>query len=131
MIIRQVTHTLVYCVGIHSPDSLLCLKSVKKLESIRLKDNTYNYSNPGKRHAHHPCAFNLKQVMHVPNISHMNHVMTCVLFHPVCKNPSYRNILLEMFPNIKVLDGESTNMTLLSILHFKNNLLGLNVMDLL
>ncbi|XP_041965736.1 leucine-rich repeat-containing protein 61 [Alosa pseudoharengus] len=55
---------------IPSNDNLLCLKSLKKLESIRLKDNTYNYSNP------------------------------------VCKNPSYRNILLEMFPNIKVLDGE-------------------------
>ncbi|KAG7473391.1 hypothetical protein MATL_G00095310 [Megalops atlanticus] len=26
--------------------------------------------------------------------------------NPVCKNPSYRNMLLEMFPNIKVLDGE-------------------------
>lgn len=55
---------------IPSTDSLLCLKPLKKLESIRLKDNTYNYTNP------------------------------------VCKNSAYRNILLEMFPNIKVLDGE-------------------------
>ena len=41
----------VYSVGIHSTENLLCLKSLKKLESIRLKDNTYNYSNPGKRFA--------------------------------------------------------------------------------
>ncbi|KAK1789868.1 hypothetical protein P4O66_015747 [Electrophorus voltai] len=53
-----------------SPDNLHALKSLRKLEIIRLKDNTYNYTNP------------------------------------VCKNSSYRNILLEMFPNIKVLDGE-------------------------
>ncbi|XP_074534605.1 leucine-rich repeat-containing protein 61 [Halichoeres trimaculatus] len=26
--------------------------------------------------------------------------------NPICRNPSYRNIILEMFPNIKVLDGE-------------------------
>ncbi|KPP63253.1 leucine-rich repeat-containing protein 61-like, partial [Scleropages formosus] len=55
---------------ISSIENLYCLKSLRKLESIRLKDNTYDYSNP------------------------------------VCKNSSYRNILLEMFPNIKVLDGE-------------------------
>ncbi|KAL4641957.1 leucine-rich repeat-containing protein 61 isoform X1 [Arapaima gigas] len=53
-----------------SIENLYCLKSLRKLESVRLKDNTHDYSNP------------------------------------VCKNSSYRNILLEMFPNIKVLDGE-------------------------
>lgn len=53
-----------------SIENLHCLQPLRKLESIRLKDNTYNYSNP------------------------------------VCKNTSYQNILLEMFPNIKVLDGE-------------------------
>ncbi|KAM3609483.1 uncharacterized protein V6R79_015600 [Siganus canaliculatus] len=55
---------------ISSIDSLHCLQSLKKLENIRLKDNTYNYSNP------------------------------------VCRNVSYRTIILDMFPNIKVLDGE-------------------------
>lgn len=55
---------------ISSIENLHCLQSLRKLENIRLKDNTYNYTNP------------------------------------VCKNTSYRNILLEMFPNIKVLDGE-------------------------
>ncbi|KAI1904458.1 hypothetical protein AGOR_G00005850 [Albula goreensis] len=55
---------------ISSIESLQCLRSLRKMESIRLKDNTNNYTNP------------------------------------VCKNSSYRNILLEMFPNLKVLDGE-------------------------
>uniref|UniRef100_A0AAY5JWK8 Leucine rich repeat containing 61 n=1 Tax=Esox lucius TaxID=8010 RepID=A0AAY5JWK8_ESOLU len=55
---------------ISSIDSIHCLRSLRKLENIRLKDNTYNYTNP------------------------------------VCKNSTYRNIILEMFPNIRVLDGE-------------------------
>lgn len=55
---------------INSIDSLYCLQSLRKLESIRFKDNTYNYTNP------------------------------------VCRNSSYRSVVLEMFPNIKVLDGE-------------------------
>uniref|UniRef100_A0A3Q3J7A1 Leucine rich repeat containing 61 n=1 Tax=Monopterus albus TaxID=43700 RepID=A0A3Q3J7A1_MONAL len=55
---------------IPSIESLHCLQSLRKLENIRLKDNTYNYTNPG----------NL--------------------------NASYRTIVLEMFPNLKVLDGE-------------------------
>ncbi|XP_056595889.1 leucine-rich repeat-containing protein 61 [Triplophysa dalaica] len=55
---------------IPSIDNLHALKSLRRLESVRLKDNTYNYSNP------------------------------------VCKNSSYRSLFLEMFPNIKVLDGE-------------------------
>ncbi|RXN03863.1 isocitrate dehydrogenase [NAD] subunit mitochondrial isoform X2 [Labeo rohita] len=55
---------------IPSVDNLHALKSLKKLESIRLKDNTYNYSNP------------------------------------VCKNSTYRTLILEIFPNMKVLDGE-------------------------
>ncbi|XP_071752634.1 leucine-rich repeat-containing protein 61 [Centroberyx gerrardi] len=55
---------------ISSIENLHCLQPLRKLENIRLKDNTYNYTNP------------------------------------VCRNLSYRNILLEMFPNIKVLDGE-------------------------
>uniref|UniRef100_A0A1A8EI99 Leucine rich repeat containing 61 n=2 Tax=Nothobranchius TaxID=28779 RepID=A0A1A8EI99_NOTKA len=55
---------------ISSTDNLHCLVSLRKLENIRLKDNTYNYSNP------------------------------------VCRNASYRATVLEMFPNIKVLDGE-------------------------
>ncbi|XP_026222080.1 leucine-rich repeat-containing protein 61 isoform X2 [Anabas testudineus] len=55
---------------ITSVESLHCLQSLRKLENIRLKDNTYNYTNP------------------------------------VCRNTSYRAIVLEMFPNIKVLDGE-------------------------
>ncbi|KAL7858215.1 hypothetical protein AOLI_G00183170 [Acnodon oligacanthus] len=55
---------------VSSTDGLHALKTLRRLESIRLKDNTYNYTNP------------------------------------VCKNASYRNIILEMFPSIKVLDGE-------------------------
>ncbi|KAL0968915.1 hypothetical protein UPYG_G00273640 [Umbra pygmaea] len=55
---------------ISSIDNIHCLRSLRKLENIRLKDNTYNYTNP------------------------------------VCKNSTYRNIILEMFPNIRVLDGE-------------------------
>ncbi|XP_040018119.1 leucine-rich repeat-containing protein 61 isoform X2 [Gasterosteus aculeatus] len=55
---------------ISSIESLHCLQPLRKLENIRLKDNTYNYSNP------------------------------------VCRNSAYRNTVLEMFPNIKVLDGE-------------------------
>ncbi|KAF4095246.1 leucine-rich repeat-containing protein 61 isoform X1 [Onychostoma macrolepis] len=55
---------------IPSVDNLHALKSLKRLESIRLKDNTYNFTNP------------------------------------VCKNSSYRTLILEIFPNMKVLDGE-------------------------
>ncbi|KAF7663234.1 hypothetical protein LDENG_00216140 [Lucifuga dentata] len=55
---------------ISSIENLQCLQSLRKLENIRLKDNTYNYTNP------------------------------------VCRNTSYRTIMLEMFPNLKVLDGE-------------------------
>lgn len=55
---------------VSSTESLHCLQALRKLENIRLKDNTYNYTNP------------------------------------VCRNASYRTIVLEMFPNIKVLDGE-------------------------
>ncbi|XP_008309950.1 leucine-rich repeat-containing protein 61 [Cynoglossus semilaevis] len=55
---------------ISSIESLHCLQSLRKLENIRLKDNTYNYTNP------------------------------------VCRNTVYRNIILEMFPNLKTLDGE-------------------------
>lgn len=55
---------------ISSIESLHCIASLRKLENIRLKDNTYNYSNP------------------------------------VCRNASYRSAVLEMFPSIKVLDGE-------------------------
>ncbi|KAG1938112.1 leucine-rich repeat-containing protein [Pimephales promelas] len=55
---------------IQSVESVHSLKSLRKLESIRLKDNTYNYTNP------------------------------------VCKSSSYRTIILEMFSNLKVLDGE-------------------------
>lgn len=55
---------------INSIENLHCLVSLRKLENIRFKDNTYNYSNP------------------------------------VCRNSSYRTVVLEMFPNIKVLDGE-------------------------
>ncbi|KTF88063.1 hypothetical protein cypCar_00023789 [Cyprinus carpio] len=55
---------------IPSVDNLHALKPLKKLESIRLKDNTYNYTNPA------------------------------------CKNSLYRTLILEMFPNMKVLDGE-------------------------
>ncbi|XP_037109944.1 leucine-rich repeat-containing protein 61 isoform X2 [Syngnathus acus] len=55
---------------ISSIDNLLCLQSLRKLESIRLNDNTYNYSNP------------------------------------VCRNVSYRTLILDMFPTVKVLDGE-------------------------
>ncbi|KAM9375474.1 leucine-rich repeat-containing protein 61 isoform 2-T2 [Pholidichthys leucotaenia] len=55
---------------ISSVENLHCLVSLRKLENIRLKDNTYNYTNP------------------------------------VCRNQSYRTAVLEMFPNIKVLDGE-------------------------
>ncbi|XP_028306970.1 leucine-rich repeat-containing protein 61 [Gouania willdenowi] len=51
-------------------ENLHSLASLRKLENIRLKDNTYNYSNP------------------------------------ICRNSLYRNTVLEMFPNIKVLDGE-------------------------
>lgn len=51
-------------------ENLHCLASLKRLESIRFKDNTYNYTNP------------------------------------VCRNSSYRTIVLDMFPNIKVFDGE-------------------------
>lgn len=54
---------------IPSVDNLHALKSLRKLESIRLKDNTYNYTNP------------------------------------ICKNSSYRTLILEMFPNLKVLDA--------------------------
>lgn len=54
----------------NSIENLHCLVSLRKLENIRLKDNTYNYTNP------------------------------------VCRNSSYRAVVLEMFPNIKVLDGE-------------------------
>ncbi|CAK6951010.1 leucine-rich repeat-containing protein 61 isoform X2 [Scomber scombrus] len=56
--------------NISSIESFHCLKSLRKLENIRLKDNTYNYTNP------------------------------------VCRNTPYRTIILEMFPTIKVLDGE-------------------------
>ncbi|CAL1595889.1 unnamed protein product [Knipowitschia caucasica] len=55
---------------INSFECLYALQSLRKLENIRLKDNTYNYSNP------------------------------------VCRNAAYRTHVLEMFPNIKVLDGE-------------------------
>ncbi|XP_034032345.1 leucine-rich repeat-containing protein 61-like [Thalassophryne amazonica] len=55
---------------ISSVENLHCLQFLRKLENIRLKDNTYNYTNP------------------------------------VCRNSSYRSIVLEMFPNIRVLDGE-------------------------
>uniref|UniRef100_A0A8D3BPG1 Leucine rich repeat containing 61 n=1 Tax=Scophthalmus maximus TaxID=52904 RepID=A0A8D3BPG1_SCOMX len=55
---------------ISSIENLHCLQPLRKLESIRLKDNTYNYTNP------------------------------------VCRNTSYRTIVLDMFSNIKVLDGE-------------------------
>ncbi|KAM8860826.1 leucine-rich repeat-containing protein 61 [Synchiropus picturatus] len=55
---------------ISSIENLHCLQSLRKLENIRLKDNTYNYSNP------------------------------------VCRSASYRATVLEMFPHIKVLDGE-------------------------
>ncbi|XP_061102387.1 leucine-rich repeat-containing protein 61-like [Conger conger] len=55
---------------ISSIENLHCLQSLRNMESIRLNDNLYNYTNP------------------------------------VCKNSAYRNVLLEMFPNIKVLDGE-------------------------
>lgn len=55
---------------LNSCECLYPLQSLKKLENIRLKDNTYNYTNP------------------------------------VCRNNSYRTHALEMFPNIKVLDGE-------------------------
>ncbi|XP_064168520.1 leucine-rich repeat-containing protein 61-like isoform X3 [Anguilla rostrata] len=55
---------------ISSIENLQCLQSLRKIESIRLKDNTYNYTNP------------------------------------ICKNSSYRNVLLEMLPSLKVVDGE-------------------------
>ncbi|XP_013889404.1 leucine-rich repeat-containing protein 61 isoform X1 [Austrofundulus limnaeus] len=55
---------------ISSIENLHCLVSLRKLENIRLKDNTHNYSNS------------------------------------VCRSSSYRTAVLEMFPNIKVLDGE-------------------------
>lgn len=55
---------------INSIECLYPLQSLRKLENIRLKDNTYNYTNP------------------------------------VCRNTSYRAVVLEMFPHIKVLDGE-------------------------
>ncbi|KAJ8247684.1 hypothetical protein GJAV_G00249080 [Gymnothorax javanicus] len=55
---------------ISSIESLNCLQPLKNMESIRLNDNLYNYTNP------------------------------------VCKNSAYRSVLLEMFSNIKVLDGE-------------------------
>ncbi|XP_075994563.1 leucine-rich repeat-containing protein 61 [Genypterus blacodes] len=53
-----------------SIENLHCLQPLRKLENIRLKDNTYNYTNP------------------------------------VCRNSSYRAIVLEIFPNLRVLDGE-------------------------
>ncbi|KAF6718500.1 Leucine-rich repeat-containing protein 61 [Oryzias melastigma] len=56
--------------NISSIENLHCLVSLRKLENFRLKDNTYNYTNP------------------------------------VCRNSSYRTVVLEMFPNMKVLDGE-------------------------
>lgn len=31
----------------NSIENLHCLVSLRKLENIRLKDNTYNYTNPG------------------------------------------------------------------------------------
>lgn len=31
----------------NSIENLHCLQPLRKLESIRLKDNTYNYTNPG------------------------------------------------------------------------------------
>uniref|UniRef100_A0A3B3HFV2 Leucine rich repeat containing 61 n=1 Tax=Oryzias latipes TaxID=8090 RepID=A0A3B3HFV2_ORYLA len=34
---------------ISSVENLHCLVSLRKLESFRLKDNTYNYTNPGER----------------------------------------------------------------------------------
>uniref|UniRef100_A0AAZ3SUA2 Leucine-rich repeat-containing protein 61 n=1 Tax=Oncorhynchus tshawytscha TaxID=74940 RepID=A0AAZ3SUA2_ONCTS len=34
---------------ISSIDNIHCLQSLRKLENIRLKDNTYNYTNPGER----------------------------------------------------------------------------------
>ncbi|XP_067090182.1 leucine-rich repeat-containing protein 61 isoform X2 [Osmerus mordax] len=34
---------------ISSIENLHCLQSLRKLENIRLKDNTYNFSNPGER----------------------------------------------------------------------------------
>uniref|UniRef100_A0A665W6S4 Leucine rich repeat containing 61 n=1 Tax=Echeneis naucrates TaxID=173247 RepID=A0A665W6S4_ECHNA len=55
---------------ISSIESLHCLQPLRKLENIRLKDNTYNFTNP------------------------------------VCRSASYRTVVLEMFPNLKVLDGE-------------------------
>ncbi|XP_078056268.1 leucine-rich repeat-containing protein 61 [Mustelus asterias] len=55
---------------ISSVDALRSLSELKNLETIRLKDNICNFSNP------------------------------------VCMNTSYRSAMLEIFPKIKVLDGE-------------------------
>uniref|UniRef100_A0A4W5JBX0 Uncharacterized protein n=1 Tax=Hucho hucho TaxID=62062 RepID=A0A4W5JBX0_9TELE len=33
---------------INSIDNIHCLQSLRKLENIRLKDNTFNYTNPGE-----------------------------------------------------------------------------------
>lgn len=79
----------------YSIENLHCLQSLNKLENLRFKDNTYNYTNPGN--------YNPNWDWWGISVGEIASFLLCV---SVCRNSSYRAIILEMFPNIKVLDGE-------------------------
>ncbi|CAF98325.1 unnamed protein product, partial [Tetraodon nigroviridis] len=81
---------------ISSIENLHCLQSLNKLENLRFKDNTYNYTNPG----------NFQSKLRFGGVWVGELTSHCFFCVSVCRNSSYRAIILEMFPNIKVLDGE-------------------------
>lgn len=85
-------HFNIFC----SIENLHCLQSLNKLENLRFKDNTYNYTNPG----------NFQSKLRFGGVWVGELTSHCFFCVSVCRNSSYRAIILEMFPNIKVLDGE-------------------------
>lgn len=48
----------------------------------------------------------LFEISPVSEKSYVTSELTMTFAMSVCRNASYRTVVLEMFPNIKVLDGE-------------------------
>lgn len=93
----------------YSVDNLHTLKSLRKLENIRLKDNTYNFTNPGWQFS----GFIWINVLVFKHVLFYSYYL-CI----VCKNPSFRPLILEIFPNMKVLDGENSFFKFLLLFFF-------------
>ncbi|XP_075894126.1 leucine-rich repeat-containing protein 61 [Nelusetta ayraudi] len=86
--------------------SVLNLSSnkISNLESLRSCENIQNLNLAGNLISSTDSLHCLQSIRKLENIRFKDNTYNYT--NPVCRNVAYRTVVLEMFPNIKVLDGE-------------------------